>query len=51
MPGQDPQCKISNIQLKKSIKDTESELQIIAHEVKLNSKIGTITDDDKKKYA
>ena len=40
-----------NIKLKKNVKEAEAQRQVIEHEVKLTSKLGKITEDDKKKYA
>jgi len=45
------ECQEKILNLKKNIKDNETELQVIAHEVKLTSRLGSIDDDGKRKFA
>lgn len=39
------------MQIKRTIKENEGELQVISHQVKLNSRIGTMTEEEKQKAA
>lgn len=50
MPGEDTQRLPPPIQLKRLVKDNETELQVIASEVKLGQRIGDLKEEDMRKY-
>ena len=45
------ECRQKIKQTKKLIKKNEEDLQIISGEVKMNTKLKELTDDQKKKFA
>lgn len=50
MPIEDPKRKLYSNQYKKIIKDNETELQVIGSEVKLGNRIGSLKEEDMKRF-
>ncbi len=51
MPIEDRKRKINLNQFKKTIRENETELQVIGSEVKLGNRIGSLKEEDMKRFA